>query len=32
VRVKFPFRGIAEAKLVLSDELIAEDLKARKGA
>jgi ribosome maturation factor RimP len=31
-RVKFPFRGIAEAKLVLSDELIAEDLKARKGA
>ena len=29
---KFPFRGIAEAKLVLTDKLIAEDLKARKGA
>jgi len=31
-RVSFPFKGIAEAKLVLTDELIAEDLKARKGA
>ena len=31
-RVSFPFRGIAEAKLVLTDELIAEDLKARKPA
>ena len=29
-RVSFPFKGIAEAKLVLTDELIAEDLKARK--
>ena len=29
-RLKFPFRGIAEAKLVLTDKLIAEDLKARK--
>jgi ribosome maturation factor RimP len=29
-RFKFPFRGIAEAKLVLTDKLIAEDLKARK--
>jgi ribosome maturation factor RimP len=31
-RVKFPFKGIAEAKLVLTDKLIAEDLKARKHA
>ena len=31
-RVCFPFKGIAEAKLVLTDELIAEDLKARKPA
>ena len=31
-RVKLPFKGIAEAKLVLTDKLIAEDLKARKGA
>ncbi len=31
-RLSFPFRGIAEAKLVLTDELIAEDLKARKRA
>ncbi|HEY4115592.1 MAG TPA: ribosome maturation factor RimP [Rhizomicrobium sp.] len=29
---KFPFRSIAEAKLVLTDKLIEEDLKARKGA
>jgi len=29
-RLKFPFRSIAEAKLVLTDRLIAEDLKARK--
>ena len=29
-RLKFPFRGIAEAKLVLTDKLIQEDLKARK--
>ena len=29
-RFKFPFRAIAEAKLVLTDKLIAEDLKARK--
>ncbi len=29
-RVKFAFRAIAEAKLVLTDRLIAEDLKARK--
>jgi ribosome maturation factor RimP len=29
-RVKFPFRAIAEAKLVLTDKLIQEDLKARK--
>ena len=28
--VKFPFRTIAEAKLVLTDKLIEEDLKARK--
>ena len=31
-RLKFPFRGIAEAKLVLTDKLIQEDLKARKSA
>jgi ribosome maturation factor RimP len=31
-RVKFPFKGIAEAKLVLTDKLIQEDLKARKNA
>lgn len=30
--VKFPFRSLANAKLVLTDKLIAEDLKARKGA
>jgi len=30
--MKFPFRAIAEAKLVLTDKLIAEDLKARKPA
>jgi ribosome maturation factor RimP len=30
-RVAFPFKGIAEAKLVLTDKLIQEDLKARKG-
>jgi ribosome maturation factor RimP len=29
-RLKFPFRGIAEAKLVLTDRLIQEDLRARK--
>ena len=29
-RMKFPFRDIAEAKLVLTDKLIEEDLKARK--
>jgi ribosome maturation factor RimP len=29
-RLKFPFRAIAEAKLVLTDQLIQEDLKARK--
>jgi ribosome maturation factor RimP len=28
-RLKFPFRSIAEAKLVLTDRLIQEDLKAR---
>ena len=32
VRVTFPFNGIAEAKLVLTDKLIQEDLKARKNA
>jgi ribosome maturation factor RimP len=32
VRTKFPFAGIAEAKLVLTDKLIQEDLKARKPA
>jgi hypothetical protein len=31
-RVTLPFKGIAEAKLVLTDQLIAEDLKARKNA
>lgn len=31
-RLKFPFRNIAEAKLVLSDKLIEEDLKGRKPA
>ncbi len=31
-RVSLPFKGIAEAKLVLTDQLIAEDLKARKPA
>lgn len=31
-RMNFPFRSIAEAKLVLTDKLIAEDLKARKRA
>ena len=30
--IKFPFRAIAEAKLVLTDKLINEDLKARKAA
>jgi ribosome maturation factor RimP len=29
-RLSFPFRSIAEAKLVLTDKLIAEDLKGRK--
>ncbi|MBV9046099.1 MAG: ribosome maturation factor RimP [Alphaproteobacteria bacterium] len=29
-RITLPFKGIAEAKLVLTDALIAEDLKARK--
>ena len=29
-RLKFPFRAIADAKLVLTDKLIQEDLKARK--
>ena len=29
-RLKFPFRAIAEAKLVLTDKLIQEDLNARK--
>jgi ribosome maturation factor RimP len=29
--VRFPFRSLANAKLVLTDKLIAEDLKARKG-
>jgi ribosome maturation factor RimP len=29
-RLKFPFRSVAEAKLVLTDKLIQEDLKARK--
>ena len=31
-RVAFPFRAILEAKLVLTDKLIQEDLKARKSA
>ena len=31
-RLSIPFRGIAEAKLVLTDALIAEELKARKRA
>lgn len=31
-KIQFPFRAIVEAKLVLTDKLIAEDLKARKGA
>jgi ribosome maturation factor RimP len=31
-RISFPFKGIADAKLVLTDQLIAEDLKARKHA
>ena len=31
-RLSIPFRNIAEAKLVLTDALIAEDLKARKRA
>src|SRR5262249_37551676 len=31
-RVSMPFKGIADAKLVLTDQLIAEDLKARKHA
>ncbi|SRR5579885_934939 len=31
-RMKFPFGAIAEAKLVLTDRLIAEDLKARERA
>jgi len=31
-RRKFPFKSIAEAKLVLTDKLIAEDLKAREKA
>ena len=30
VRLKLPFRAIAEAKLVLTDKLIEEDLKARR--
>jgi ribosome maturation factor RimP len=30
--IRFPFRTIANAKLVLTDKLINEDLKARKGA
>jgi len=30
LRLKVPFRAIAEAKLVLTDKLIEEDLKARK--
>lgn len=31
-RIQFPFRTVTEAKLVLTDKLIQEDLKARKGA
>jgi len=30
--IRFPFRAVANAKLVLTDKLINEDLKARKGA
>ena len=30
--IKFPFRAVANAKLVLADKLINEDLKASKGA
>jgi ribosome maturation factor RimP len=30
--VKFPFRAVANAKLVLTDKLIAEDLKTRKAS
>jgi ribosome maturation factor RimP len=29
-RIRFPFRSIAEAKLVLTDKLIEEDLKAKR--
>ena len=32
VRIQFPFRSLLEAKLVLTDRLIQEDLKARKNA
>jgi ribosome maturation factor RimP len=32
MRVQFPFRAILEAKLVLTDKLIQQDLKARKSA
>jgi len=31
-RISFPFRNILEAKLVLTDKLIQEDLKSRKTA
>ncbi len=31
-RIQFPFRTMHEAKLVLTDKLIQEDLKARKSA
>ena len=31
-RIQFPFRSVMEAKLVLTDKLIQEDLKARKSA
>ncbi|MEO7054695.1 MAG: ribosome maturation factor RimP [Rhizomicrobium sp.] len=31
-RIQFPFRSVLEAKLVLTDKLIQEDLKARKNA
>ncbi|MBV8978054.1 MAG: ribosome maturation factor RimP [Alphaproteobacteria bacterium] len=31
-RLRFPFKAVAEAKLVLTDKLIQEDLKARKYA
>ena len=31
-RISFPFRTVQEAKLVLTDKLIQQDLKARKGA